>query len=346
MKEIDNQSINALRFLSVDMINNAQSGHPGTAIDAAPMAYELWENQIYFNPMDPHWLNRDRFVLSPGHASALLYSLLYLNKFDLTLKDLKHFRKLNSKMPGHPEYDHPLEVEATIGSLSQGLGMAVGMAMAEQHMASIYNKPGYNIIDHYTYAIISDGDLMEGLSHEAISIAGDKKLAKLIFLYDSNDVSLDGPLNLSTNENVKKRFEAENWDYHFVADGNDLQQLHAAIEGAQKTIWSSIIEVYGTPLAGTNKIHGSVMNKTELQQMRPFYHWHHDPFMIPADIYQNYENKVAQKQKYYDEWQQLFMAYQKQYPQEASYLRTSQLNTTNLTYNFCYLLLTPLYQRL
>ena len=203
MKKIDNQSINALRFLSVDMINNAQSGYPGTAIDAAPMAYELWENQIYFNPMDPHWLNRDRFVLSPGHASALLYSLLYLNKFDLTLKDLKHFRKLNSKMPGHPEYDHPLEVEATIGSLSQGLGMAVGMAMAEQHMASIYNKPGYNIIDHYTYAIISDGDLMEGLSHEAISIAGDKQLAKLIFLYDSNDVSLDGPLNLSTNEKLK-----------------------------------------------------------------------------------------------------------------------------------------------
>ena len=208
MDKKEMQAVDALRFLSTDMIQKANSGHPGVAIDAAPMAYGLWEKVMNFNPEDAEWLNRDRFVLSAGHGSSLLYSLLYFNNFGLTIDDLKEFRQLGSKTPGHPEVGHTAGVDATTGPLSQGLAMSVGMAMAEKHLGAMYNKPGFPVIDHYTYTIIGDGDLMEGLSEEAINLAGAKGLSKLIVLYDSNDVSLDGPLDLSTNEDVKKRVEA------------------------------------------------------------------------------------------------------------------------------------------
>ncbi len=202
------KAVNAIRFLSIDMIEKAKSGHPGLPIDAAPMAYVLWEKLMNFNPKDPQWLNRDRFVLSAGHGSALLYSLLYFNQYHVSIDDIKQFRQLGSLTPGHPEYGHTEGVDATTGPLAQGLGMAVGMAIAERHLANLYNRPSYKIIDHYTYALVGDGDLMEGLSHEALNIAGDKKLGKLIVLYDSNDISLDGPLSLSTEENVEERVKA------------------------------------------------------------------------------------------------------------------------------------------
>ena len=208
MDKMDQAGVDSLRFMSIDMIEKAMSGHPGITIDAAPMAYVLWEKFLNFNPNDPQWLNRDRFVLSAGHGSALLYSLLHFNKYDVSLDDIKNFRQLNSKTPGHPEYGHTAGVDATTGPLGQGLGMAVGMAMAEAHLAAQYNKPDYPLFDHYTYALVGDGDLMEGISQEAINIAGDKGLRKLIVLYDSNDISLDGPLSLSTDEREKTRFEA------------------------------------------------------------------------------------------------------------------------------------------
>ncbi len=230
-KDID--AVNAIRFLSADMIEKAQSGHPGLPIDAAPMAYTLWEKFLQFNPQDPKWINRDRFVLSAGHGSAMLYSLLHLNGFDLPLTELKKFRKLGSRTPGHPEYGMTAGVDATTGPLGQGLGMAVGMAMAERHLAALVNRPGYPVFNHFTYALVGDGDLMEGVSQEAINIAGQKQLNKLIVLYDSNDVSLDGPLSLSTNENVAQRFKAANWNYQKVTDGNDLAGLQQALQQAQ-----------------------------------------------------------------------------------------------------------------
>ncbi len=257
METSELQAVNALRILSADMIENANSGHPGIAIDAAPMAFSLWEHNMNFNPQDPKWINRDRFVLSAGHGSALLYSLLYFNNFDLNIEDLKNFRHLGSKTPGHPEYGETVGVDATTGPLSQGLGMAVGMAMAEKHLAAIYNEPGYKVIDHYTYSIVGDGDLMEGLSEESLNLAGDKGLSKLIVLYDSNDVSLDGPLNLSTNESIKRRVEAAGWDYQRIENGNtDIEGITRAIEYAKTTDKPSFIEIkttigYGTPQCGS-----------------------------------------------------------------------------------------------
>lgn len=241
MDNIDQSAVDSLRFMSIDMIEKAQSGHPGITIDAAPMTYVLWEKHLNFNPQDDKWLNRDRFVLSAGHGSALLYSLLHFNKFDVTLNDIKNFRQLGSKTPGHPEYGHTPGVDATTGPLGQGLGMAVGMAMAEAHLGAMYNKPSYPLVDHYTYALVGDGDLMEGISQEAINIAGDKKLKKLIVLYDSNDISLDGSLSLSTDEDEQSRFEAAGWDYFKVDNGNDLEQINQAISKAKQTSKPSLI---------------------------------------------------------------------------------------------------------
>lgn len=284
MEKQEMRAVDALRFLSVDMIQKANSGHPGVAIDAAPMAYALWEKVMNFNPNDEKWLNRDRFVLSAGHGSSLLYSLLYFNGFGLTIDDIKQFRQLGSKTPGHPEYGWTAGVDATTGPLSQGLAMSVGMALAEKHMAAIYNKPGYNVIDHYTFSLIGDGDLMEGLSEEALNIAGDKGLNKLIVLYDSNDVSLDGPLSLSTKENVKARVEAAGWDYSRVENGNtDVDAIINAINTAKKTDMPSLIEIkttigYGAPGAGTHNVHGAPLGEEGIKKMRDFYDWNLAPF--------------------------------------------------------------------
>ena len=340
MDKTEMQAVNALRFLSADMIEKANSGHPGVAIDASPMAYGLWEKVMNFNPEDPTWLNRDRFVLSAGHGSALLYSLLYFNGFGLTLDDTKRFRQLDSKTPGHPEYGHTAGIDATTGPLSQGIAMSVGMAMAEKHLAAMYNKPGYDVIDHYTYSIIGDGDLMEGLSEEAINLAGDKGLSKLIVLYDSNDVSLDGPLSLSTNESVKQRVLAAGWDYQFVKDGNtDVDGIVAAIRKAQKTDKPSMIEIktiigYGTPQQGTNAVHGAALGEENQQKMREFYNWNHAPFEFTDEIQGFFDDAVADKRPAYEAWSQMFEDYAHNYPAEAKQLTRKDLDTEGLTTSY------------
>lgn len=336
MEKSEMQAVNALRFLSADMIEKANSGHPGIAIDASPMAYGLWEKVMNFNPEDSHWLNRDRFVLSAGHGSSLLYSLLYFNGFGLTIDDVKNFRQLGSKTPGHPEYGHTNGVDATTGPLSQGIAMAVGMAMAEKHLAAQYNKPGFPVIDHYTYSIIGDGDLMEGLSEEAINLAGDKGLSKLIVLYDSNDVSLDGPLSLSTNESVKERVLAAGWDYQLVKDGNtDVDAIVDAIRQAQKTDKPSMIEIktiigYGTPQQGTNAVHGSALGEENIAKMREFFDWQYAPFEFPESVKQFFDDAVADKRPVYDKWAKMFEEYAHKFPAEAKQLTRDDLDTDGI----------------
>lgn len=332
----DTDAVNAIRFLSVDMIEKAKSGHPGLPIDAAPMAYVLWEKFMNFNPKEPRWINRDRFVLSAGHGSAMLYSLLHLNCFNLPIDELKQFRQLHSKTPGHPEYGITEGIDATTGPLGQGLGMAVGMAMAEQHLAAVVNRPGYAVFDHYTYALVGDGDLMEGVSQEAINIAGQKQLNKLIVLYDSNDISLDGPLNLSSNESAEQRFKAANWNYEKVMDGNDLNAIKAAIERAQFSDRPTLIEVktvigYGTPDSGTNKVHGNALGQNNIKKMREFYNWSEKPFVIPTKVKQLYEKFVAEKQKVYRQWEKMFEEFQRKYPEIYKLFEDETLNTNNIS---------------
>jgi transketolase len=224
-QNIENLAVTTIRTLSIDAINAANSGHPGLPMGAAPMAYALWSNHLNHNAENPKWFNRDRFVLSAGHGSSLLYSLLHLTGYNVTIDDLKNFRKLNSRTPGHPEFGHTPGVEATTGPLGQGIANAVGMAMAEAHLAAKFNKVGHPVINHNTYALVGDGDLMEGISYEAMSMAGHMKLGKLIVLYDSNDISLDGELNVSFSENIEKRAESAHWHYLKVEDGNDVEAI-------------------------------------------------------------------------------------------------------------------------
>lgn len=330
-QSICQRSVNTLRMLGVEMIEQANSGHPGIVLGAAPIVYSLWEHFLSFNPREPRWLNRDRFVLSAGHGSALLYALLYMNGFELTIDDLKAFRQLNSKTPGHPEYGHTPGVDATTGPLSQGLGMAVGMAMAEKHLAAEYNRPDFPIIDHFTYALVGDGDLEEGLSQEAINLAGHLVLNKLIVLYDSNDVSLDGPLSDSSSENAAQRFRAAGWDYQLVNNGNDLEALETAIAHAQRSDKPSIIEVKtiigeGTPLAGTNKVHGAPLGPANMAALKKSLHWQLAPFQVEEDVYNHYDHFINQKIADYHAWQKLFNHYQEQFPELAASLQDNQLH--------------------
>lgn len=340
METNEMKAVNALRILSVDMIQKANSGHPGIAIDAAPMAFALWEKVMHFNPNYANWINRDRFVLSAGHGSSLLYSLLYFNGFGLTIKDLKNFRQLGSKTPGHPEAGHTAGVDATTGPLSQGIATAVGMALAEKHLAAIYNKPGFPVIDHYTYSLIGDGDLMEGLSEEALNIAGDKQLSKLIVLYDSNDVSLDGPLSLSTDEDVKARVEAAGWDYRLVVDGNtDIDAITAAIRAAQHTNRPSLIEIkttigYGAPKQGTNAVHGAALGEDGVRKLREFFDWHQEPFEFDAEVTDVFTKAVEDKRVVYDQWAKMFAKYSATYPSEAAQLTNSQLDMSAVTNDY------------
>ncbi len=233
MSELEQQSINALRFLAVDAVQKAKSGHPGAPLGDAPIAYLLFHKYMRHNPKDMHWPNRDRFVLSNGHASALLYAVLHLTGYDVTIEDLQQFRQWHSRTPGHPELGDTDGVEVTTGPLGQGFAMGVGMAVAERHLAAVYNKPGFDIVDHYTYVLCSDGDLMEGISHETASLAGTLGLGKMIYLYDDNLISLDGPTELSYTEDVLKRFDAYHWHTQIVEDGNDLEAISRAIDAAK-----------------------------------------------------------------------------------------------------------------
>ncbi len=331
----DQLAVNALRFMSIDMVENAKSGHPGSPIGMAPLAYTLWEKFLNFNPDDPQWINRDRFVLSGGHCSALLYSLLHFNGFNVSLDDIKHFRKLGSKTPGHPEYQLTPGVDASTGPLGQGFAMAVGMAMAERHLAVQYNEPGYPLFDHHTYSIVGDGDLMEGVAEESINLAGKNRLGRLIVLYDSNDVTLDGPLNLSTNENAAARFKAAHWDYQLVEDGTDLDAIAQAIRNARQTDQPSLIEVktiigFNTPDEGTSKVHGSPLGDHNVAITRENYGWPYAPFEYPTAVYEQFAQYAGAKEEKYQAWQKLYEGYQQKYPAAAHQLEQKYLDTAHL----------------
>ncbi|MGB6727472.1 MAG: transketolase, partial [Terracidiphilus sp.] len=285
---LDQLSIDTLRLLAVDAVEKANSGHPGAPLGCAPIAYLLYHKLMKHNPKNWKWADRDRFVLSNGHASALLYGSLFLSGYNVTLDDLKSFRQWHSKTPGHPEYGDTEGVEVTTGPLGQGVGMAVGMAIAEKHLAAVYNKPGHEVVNHYTYALCGDGDLMEGVSHEAASLAGTLGLGKLILLYDDNLISLDGPTELSYTEDVLKRFDAYNWQVQIVEDGNNLAAIEAAIAVAKKeTSKPSFIAVrtvigYGSPKAGTNKAHGEALGAEAVAATKKFFGFPEDQsFYVP-----------------------------------------------------------------
>ncbi|MEH7386076.1 transketolase [Bacillus sp. JJ1521] len=327
-QNIENLAVTTIRTLSIDAINAANSGHPGLPMGAAPMAYALWSKHMNHNPENPKWFNRDRFVLSAGHGSSLLYSLLHLAGYDVTINDLKNFRKLNSRTPGHPEFGHTSGVEATTGPLGQGIANAVGMAMAEAHLAAKFNKKNYPVIDHYTYALVGDGDLMEGISYEAMSMAGHMKLGKLIALYDSNDISLDGDLNVSFSEDIKKRAESANWHYARVEDGNDLEEISKAIELAkQNPHQPSVIEVrtiigYGSPkVAGTNKAHGAPLGLEEGKATKQAYGWdYEEDFFVPEEVKAHFNDLKSKGVDVEEQWNSLFRSYQQDYPELADQL--------------------------
>jgi transketolase len=331
MSELDQISINALRFLAVDAVDKAKSGHPGAPLGDAPIAYLLFHKYMRHNPKDSHWPNRDRFVLSNGHASALLYGALHLSGYNLTIEDLQQFRQYGSKTPGHPERGDTDGVEVTTGPLGQGLAMSVGLAIAEKHLAAIYNQPGFDIVDHYTYGICGDGDLMEGISHEAASLAGTLGLGKLIFLYDDNLISLDGPTSLSFTENVEERFEAYHWHVQKVADGNDLDAISAAIEAAKAvTDKPSIIAVrtvigYGSPIAGTNKVHGEALKPEEAAETKKKLGWPADKFFyVPEEAQKNWSTIIERGAKYEEEWKKLFADYKSKFPELAAQFERTQ----------------------
>jgi len=324
-RQLDELCINTIRTLSIDAVQKANSGHPGMPLGAAPMAYVLWHRHLRHNPADPDWPDRDRFVLSGGHASMLIYSLLHLTGYDLTMEDIKSFRQWESRTPGHPEMRLTPGLETTTGPLGQGSATAVGMALAERALAYRFNRPGHTIVDHYTYSIVSDGDIMEGISAEASSLAGHLKLGKLIFLYDSNDVSLDGPTSLAfSTEDVGKRYEAYGWQVIHVDDGDtDLDAIDAAISEAKAhTSRPSLIIVrttigYGSPhKQGTAAAHGSPLGEEEVALTKKALGW--DPekfFYIPDEALANFRSAVERGQKAQQDWQKRFDAYALEYPQ-------------------------------
>ncbi|MFE7062648.1 transketolase [Sutcliffiella sp. NPDC057660] len=328
---VEQLSVNAIRTLSIDMIEQANSGHPGLPMGAAPMAYVLWTDFLKHNPKNSRWFDRDRFVLSAGHGSALLYSLLHLSGYNVTIEDLKNFRQLGSKTPGHPEVHHTDGVEATTGPLGQGIAMSVGMAMAERFLATKYNKENFPIIDHHTYSLVGDGDLMEGISHEAASLAGHLKLGKLVVLYDSNDISLDGDLDRSYSDNTAERFNAYGWQVLRVDDGNDLEAIRKAIQGAKEnTSQPTLIEIktvigYGSPnKAGSSDAHGSPLGKEEIQLAKQTYQWDYEDFVIPEEVYHDFSKKIVDIGKLAeDAWNTLFTKYKEVYSKKAVELETA-----------------------
>jgi len=323
----DELAVNTLRFLSVDMVQKANSGHPGLPLGAAPMAYVLFSRFLKFNSNQPLWPNRDRFILSAGHGSALLYSLLHVYGYDLPMSELKNFRQLGSKTPGHPESTLVPGIEVTTGPLGQGFANGVGEAIAERFLAEKYNS---EVINHYTYVIVSDGDLMEGIASEAASLAGHLKLGKLIYLYDDNLISLDGPTSLAFTENVPARFEAYGWHTITVNDGNNLDEIEQAIFAAQKqTEKPTLISVktiigFGSPLQGTNKVHGSPLGEENLKKTKEHLGWDPDKtFYIPAAAKALFDTHIAKGKEEQTVWQSKFDAYAKANPEQAEAFITS-----------------------
>lgn len=324
---IDQLSIDTLRLLSVDMVEKAKSGHPGMPLGAAPFTYTLWSKFLKHNPQNPKWYNRDRFILSAGHGCALLYSLLHLSGSGLSMEDLKSFRQWGSKTPGHPEYGVTAGIEATTGPLGQGFAMGVGMAIAERAMANCFNKPGHEIIDHYTYAVVSDGDLMEGISSEAASLAGTLKLGKLIYLYDDNDISIEGKSSLAFTENVKERFDSYGWNTQVIKDGNNIEAVEEAIKKAREHRHRpSLIIItthigYGSPKQGDPAVHGEPLGWDSTRKTKEFFGF--DPeksFYIPQEVANNFEKMKKKWAHEESAWNKQFDAYRKLYPKEAKLL--------------------------
>lgn len=319
----DRLAVNAIRALSIAQIEKANSGHPGLPMGAAPMAYVLYNKILKANPENASWFDRDRFILSAGHGSSMLYSLLHLLGYKLSMDELKEFRQIGSLTPGHPEYGHTEGVEVTTGPLGQGIAQAVGMAIAEKHMAALYNKKDSKIIDHYTYALCGDGDLMEGVSYESMSLAGHLKLDKLIVLYDSNDICLDGDLNTSFSENVEARVKAQGWNYLRVEDGNDLEAIYdSIIKAKENTDGPTLIEVktvigYGSANAGTNKVHGAPIGADDFAAAKKVYGWDYPDFEIPEEVYETFKNGVGAKGKEANnKWEEDLKSYKEKYPED------------------------------
>jgi transketolase len=331
--ELDQLCINTLRFLACDAVEKAKSGHPGAPLGCAPIAYLLYTKLMKYDPLEPKWSDRDRFVLSNGHASALLYGALHLAGFGLPMEQLEQFRQWGSHTPGHPEYGETPGVEVTTGPLGQGLGMAVGLAIAEKHLAAIYNHENHTPVDHYTYVLCGDGDLMEGISHESCSLAGTLGLGKLIVLYDDNLISLDGPTELSFTEDVTTRFHGYHWHVQMVDDGNDLVAIEQAILNAKaETTKPSLIRVrtvigYGSPKAGTQKVHGEALGTEALKATKKNLGWPEDKmFYVPEEAAAHWGKAKEKGKKEREEWEAKFAAYKTAYPEQgAEYERTAAM---------------------
>lgn len=327
---IDQLTINTIRFLSAEMVQKANSGHPGLPLGAAPMSYTLWANIMNHNPKNPKWINRDRFILSAGHGSALLYSLLHLFDYGLTMDDLKSFRQLNSKTPGHPEYGHTIGVESTTGPLGQGIANGVGMAMAEAHMAAKFNKEDNKIIDHYTYLLAGDGDLMEGINYEATSLAGTLGLGKLIVLYDSNSITIEGGTDLAFTEDVSKRFESFGWEVHEVEDGNDIDKIQEKIELAKTNLnQPSLIKItteigYGSPAKqGKNSAHGEPLGADNIIEMREYLKWtEKEEFIVPSKVRDHMNILIDKGVSKEENWNLQYYKYKSDYPELAKELES------------------------
>jgi transketolase len=324
MSNIHELTINTIRILSAEGVQKANSGHPGLPLGAAPMAYTLWAKNMKHNPENPNWVNRDRFILSAGHGSMLIYSLLHLFGYGLTVEDLKNFRQYGSKTPGHPEYGHTTGVEITTGPLGQGIANGVGMAMAEAHLAAKFNKPGYEVVDHYTYALAGDGCMMEGISSEAASLAGTLGLHKLVVLYDSNNISIEGHTDIAFRENVGKRFEAYGWQVLEVADGNNVEAISKALEAAKndKTKPSLIVVKtkigYGSPRMGTSAAHGEPLGAENITKTKEFLSWSYgEEFHVPQEVRTHMEEIKAEGKESENKWTKIFEEYKKEYPELA-----------------------------
>lgn len=323
MERNEQLAINTLRMLGVDAINKAKSGHPGIVLGAAPMAYTLFTRHMRINPQNVNWFNRDRFVLSAGHGSALLYSMLHLCGYNVTIDDIKNFRQLGSKTPGHPEYRHTEGVEMTTGPLGQGISTAVGMALAESYLANRFNKTDISIVDHNTFVICGDGDLEEGISMEAASLAGHLKLGKLIVLYDSNDIQLDGEVNLTNTEDIKLKFEGMNWQYLRVEDGNDIDSIDEAIKEAKHVLDKpTIIEIktvigFGAPNAGESAVHGAPLGEENTKVLREALEYKYEPFFVNEGVYDLFAEKVINRgEDANSDWNILLQNYGKKYTDE------------------------------
>lgn len=318
------QAVNTIRVLSADAIQKANSGHPGLPLGSAPIGYTIFADFLKFNPKDPKWDNRDRFILSAGHGSMLLYSLLYLFGYDISMEDIKNFRQLGYKTPGHPEYGHTPGVETTTGPLGQGIGNAVGMALAEAHLAAIFNREGFPIVDHYTYALCGDGCLEEGISYEACSFAGSHKLGKLILFYDDNDITIEGNTDVTFTEDVGMRFKAQGWQVLKVDDANDMEAIKRAVRKAKAEtekpsliICKSVIG-YGSPLAGSADCHGAPLGAENLKKLKENLGWEYEPFEVPQEVAE-YCNAIGRKGvARQGKWKRLFKEYEAAYPELAA----------------------------